>query len=877
MARSPDHAPAESTALSTTHKPGDPPEGSWASRQVAAMAAAWDRGVRMTAAEILERHPDLDTEAAIRLIYEEVCLRREAGLVVDTDALVRRYPRWSDALQDLLDCDRLLSPSGALAVCPDVGETLGPFRLLAELGRGGSGRAYLAAEPSLADRPVVLKVIPGDQDEHLALARLRHTHIVPLFSEHFFPDRNLRVLCMPYLGGASLAQIVNELADVAPGRRSGKLLVTLLDRNTRTTPTPLRPDGPFRRSLEEASYTQAIAWVVACLADALYYAHAHGVVHMDIKPSNVLITVDGQPMLLDFHLARGPIRPGDWVADRLGGTPGWMSPEQQTAMKAVDQGRPAAVAVDGRTDIFALGLLLREALAVPVSDQDGRGARIRLSGRPDVSAGLGDIILKCLARNPTDRYQEATDLADDLRRHVTDLPLRGVGNRSPIERWRKWRRRRPGALAWAVTGLTIVLAAAIATGVFADGYRQRLAALRNALEDGRRFRTSGQYDDAIHTLQRALNDADTVPPVRGLTRALGDELLRAKRGQMAEELHDLADSIRFRHGIDLPPGEGARELVRHCRAIWEQRDRLIPADAAIETGAAHRIKTDLLELAIVWADLELRSTSPAVAAARSEAMRVLDLADAAFGPSLAVDLLRKQLGATRGKLAAPAAMSGGSRSAWEHYDMGRYYVRRSQFALAAAEFHHALDARPQDFWSNFYHGLCSFRLGRYNDAVAAFRVCTALLPPDESRAAQSAICRYNAAMAYDALGQSDRAFDEYSRAIELDHNLAAARLNRGNISYKRGQIPNAIDDFEHALKVQPADRETVGRLRYDLALAQLSGGDHAQALENAEEAVRIGYVEAKPLLDGLRGTPRSLRAPVRRIVGSSDATSIDRD
>jgi hypothetical protein len=210
------------------------------------MAAAWDRGARRTAAEILDLHPDLDTETAIRLIYEEVCLRREAGLEVDTDALLRRYPRWRDSLQDLLDCDRLLSPSGALADCPDVGETLGPFRLLAELGRGGSGRAYLAAEPSLADRPVVLKVIPGDQDEHLALARLRHAHIVPLFSEHFFPDRNLRVLCMPYLGGASLAQIVKELADVPPSRRSGKLLVTLLDRNTRTTPAPFRPDGPFR-------------------------------------------------------------------------------------------------------------------------------------------------------------------------------------------------------------------------------------------------------------------------------------------------------------------------------------------------------------------------------------------------------------------------------------------------------------------------------------------------------------------------------------------------------------------------------------------------------------------------------------------------------
>ena len=232
------------------------------------------------------------------------------------------------------------------------------------------------------------------------------------------------------------------------------------------------------------------------------------------------------------------------------------------------------------------------------------------------------------------------------------------------------------------------------------------------------------------------------------------------------------DSIPARHRS--PPRRGARELVRQCRAIWEQRDRPIPADAAIETGAAHRIKTDLLELAIVWADLELRSTSPAVAAAQSEAMRVLDLADAAFGPSLAVDLRRQ--------------------TAWRDARTGcgvRHNKRRVALGLGTLRHGSLLrplqpvragrngvspraHLRPQDFWSNFYHGLCSFHLGRYTDAVAAFRVCTALLPPIPSRAVQAAICRYNGAMAYDALGQTDRAFDEYSPAIEVDHNLAAA-------------------------------------------------------------------------------------------------------
>ena len=106
---------------------------------------------------------EVDAESAIRLIYEETCLRREAGQSVATAEVVARFPRWGAELRALFECDRLIRSPRGIAHYPEAGEVLGPFLLLAELGRGHSGRTFLASDPSLADRPVVVKVIPDDQ------------------------------------------------------------------------------------------------------------------------------------------------------------------------------------------------------------------------------------------------------------------------------------------------------------------------------------------------------------------------------------------------------------------------------------------------------------------------------------------------------------------------------------------------------------------------------------------------------------------------------------------------------------------------------------------------------------------------------------------
>src|SRR4051794_5051303 len=114
-------------------------------RLAAEMAAAWGRGVCLPADHYLRQHPELldQPEGAVRLIYEEVCLRQERGEEVAADELVRRFPRWADELAVMLDCHRLVQERLAPPLFPAAGESLGDFRLIAELGRGTQARVFL--------------------------------------------------------------------------------------------------------------------------------------------------------------------------------------------------------------------------------------------------------------------------------------------------------------------------------------------------------------------------------------------------------------------------------------------------------------------------------------------------------------------------------------------------------------------------------------------------------------------------------------------------------------------------------------------------------------------------------------------------------------
>src|SRR5262249_33206226 len=262
------------------------------------------------------------------------------------------------------------------------------------------------------------------------------------------------------------------------------------------------------------------------------------------------LAADGQPMLLDFHLAQKPVHEGGPLPGWFGGTPKYMSPEQRRLASAVHARQGAVPAVDSRSDIYSLGLVLYETLSreLPVPVPTPLPPLHRLN--PQVTVGLSDIIHKCLAGEPKSRYTDAAMLAADLRRHLGDRPLVGVKNRSLPERWRKWRRRSPHALPVAAMLLLVVLAGCGVGNYYFTHVNQRLRDAEAALHEGEEQLRNQAYPEAVRSFTRGLGLVEGVPGHAQLIAKLEAQQYLARRGQAADYLHRLVDHIRLLYGDD---------------------------------------------------------------------------------------------------------------------------------------------------------------------------------------------------------------------------------------------------------------------------------------------------------------------------------------
>ncbi len=543
----------------------------------AEFTASWERGDYPRAEDFFSRLPADDPSARVELIYHEFCLYEADGFSPAPADYLGRFPDLADRLGRVLGMHDLLTAAGHGEDPPDLpvpGDQIGPYFLLRELGRGGLARVFLAEQADLDDRLVVLKVAARPSTEARLLARASHANIIEVLRHGATADGALHLISMPFLGGANLAEVLAAAGN--SGRRSGRDLLAALDRVSAREFRVEGSAGVHRELIASMPYAKAITWIIARVAEALDHADKLGVTHGDLKPANILITADARPLLLDFNLA------ADWRSCETsdpGGTLAYMAPER---LRAVADPKSAPVPRPSdrrRADIYALGLVLHEALtgrspevhaargkapkivaSALAEARERAGGRRRTSG-PGAVRSLGPILARCLAADPQDRYVRMAHLAQDLDLWRADQPPLHASDPPALSAsLGQWFARRKTAL---IAGLTVL---SIAVVVAWAAYR----VLRMPIKQLAQFKLNKLMDSADPTVFR--------------TRRYGS--------WQAEDPELVAEAAR-RHLKDygvLDPGN------------WRLRDDVTPLEEADRLDLESWLLTQVWRLASVLAD-----------------------------------------------------------------------------------------------------------------------------------------------------------------------------------------------------------------------------------------------------------------------------------
>jgi len=399
----------------------------------------------------------------------------------------------------------------------EPGQQLGDYTIVEKIGAGGMGVVYKARQQSLK-RFVALKVLRSPiwsaeslarfEREPMTAARLGHPGIVSV--HHRDRVDGCPFFVMDYVDGRSLKDVLDDLArGVIPDEPSDVL----------GAPGPVAEGEADRPAIVDrlgVAYARWVAEIGAQAADALSYAHERGVVHRDVKPSNLLLDGAGRALLCDFGLARDEQASMSLSASGdILGTPAYMSPEQIGG---------GDTKLDHRTDVYSLALTLYEALTLeqpyraesPLAIQThvlaGRAPRVRTLN-PTASLELEAIVTRGMEARADRRYADASELRDDLRRYLAGKEVRAPKLTIARRVWRAARRRpfeiAAGTIAIAV--LTVLTAVWIAPALRFRAAKAEIAAqLDRAWSDHRQAEFRSAADTADRALSRQEIAGDTV-------------------------------------------------------------------------------------------------------------------------------------------------------------------------------------------------------------------------------------------------------------------------------------------------------------------------------------------------------------------------------
>ncbi len=734
------------------------------------------------------------------------------------------------------------------------------YEILAELGRGGMGVVYKARQIKL-NRLVALKMVlagahAGEQaiqrfrTEAEAVAHLQHPNIVQIYEigEH----DGLPFFSLEYLDGGCL---IDQL--------DGK-------------PLPER----------------GAAGLIEQLARAMHYAHAHGVVHRDLKPGNVLLAGDGALKITDFGLAKRIDADGEGGQTRTGaimGTPNYMAPEQ--AAGRIHQIGPA-------TDVYALGAMLYEMLTGRppfrgITAMDTVQQVLALEPVPPsrlrqkLPRDLETVCLKCLQKEPDKRYASALELAEDLRCFRAGEPIRA----RPVGSWEravKWAHRRPAVAALALVSALFFVCLLLGSLAFngahtrADAERRRADAERQLREEKEaherdRLRAVEVHgSDLIHQGQAALARQDLDEAHRQLLaarEALGGEpalrnlwttadrlfahagnLLKAREEKkqartryedfLREQEEALFHGTRF-IGVDVPADLAAAEQA--ARQALEAFGVTADSDGPPRLGEFYtarekdEITAGCYELLLVLAGTVAQPAADQSPAARrdrlKEALAFLDRATRLGLPAThayharRADLLTRLGDADGARRERQEADAVPPATASDDFLIGADAYDRGDLEQAAAHFESALRRKPDHFWAAYFLALC--RLKQNQPAEAEAHLTAAL-----ARRPDFVWLYLLRGYANGMLDNTPAAEADFRKALELNPPPFARYgvfVNRGAMYVERGKLELGVADLRQAVELLPDQYQA----RANLAAAYARQKKWADAARELDEAIRL--------------------------------------
>ena len=459
-------------------------------------------------------HDDGRADLVARVV-EEYFERARRGEHPQLDEFVERYPEISDLLKTVIPGLQAAEQPAETAAGGNAAaqrhKQLGDFHILRQIGRGGMGIVYEAEQISM-NRRVALKVLPlaglvdelkirRFQNEVRAVAALDHPNIVSVYMVG--EERGVHYYAMQLIRGRSLSDVISSLRQVRDEGKDidGSTVNQVASRSviddgseadadaTRATDAAQAAshDEPVAETSDASAlttsstsiphstrreYFRSVASLGIQAATALQHAHDQGVVHRDIKPANLLLDSSAKLYVTDFGLARVESDVGVTMTGDLVGTLRYMAPEQALAKRVV---------VDHRADVYSLGVTLYELLTLrPAYVAEDRQHLLKQIAFEDptmlrridreIPAELETIVHKAMSKDMDQRYASAQELADDLRSHLENRPIKAKPP-TVSEIVGKWTRRNP-ALTWsAIITLTLLTVTLVASTLFVSGQR----------------------------------------------------------------------------------------------------------------------------------------------------------------------------------------------------------------------------------------------------------------------------------------------------------------------------------------------------------------------------------------------------------------------